>query len=104
MTVTAFSGPLIAYGNPPNQGTNSSVQYNPDNGPGLEFAVSGQLDNSVGYQPGQSAGKGIFGWVGNSALTLDYNPATKAAGAIAAAAASVNGTPMTLVSTAGNGV
>lgn len=103
MSVTAASGPFIVFGNPPNTGSEYPNQYNPDNGPGFEFAMSGQLDTSVGYQPGQAPSRPIYGWTGGTLFTMDYAPQTLATTNIAAAAAPA-GVPFTLVSSSAAGI
>jgi len=104
MSVTAASGPFITYGNPLPQGTETGVQYNPDAGCGFDFALSGQLDNSFGYQPGQGPSVPIYGWAGSPIYTIEQAPSTKATANIATLANVVNGTPMTLVSSTAAGI
>lgn len=99
MTVTAASGPFVVYGNPPSTGTENPNQYNPDNGPGFEFAMSGQLDTQWGYFPGQPPSRPVYGWTGGTLLTIDYAPQTLSTTNIAAAQAPVAATAMTLATT-----
>ncbi len=98
MTITAFAGPVLTYGNTPGG--------SPDNqnaGPSLFFGGAGILDTRTpyNYKPGQGAGRTTVSWLGSSnIMTLNAVPYTKAVAAVAAAANVVAATPMTLVSAA----
>jgi hypothetical protein len=98
MSITAFSGPVIAYG----QNTvNNVTDYNPDLGPSLFWGGVGRIDPRVNfnYIPGQNSGVPTLGFGTSDAMTINYAPYTLGVGAIAAAANVVSGTAMTLVST-----
>ncbi len=98
MTVSAFAGPLIAWGNSPNASPD-----NPNAGTSFAFGGWGLLDTRLpyNYKPGSGAGHAGTGWLGSSnIMTLNAVPYTKAVAAIAAAANVVAATPMTLVSAA----
>ena len=93
MSVTAFSGPAIVFGqNPlvPNE-------YNPDIGSSLFYAGAGILDPRAAftYQPGEAQNAPDFGWYGLSDIvTLTAVPYTSASNAIVTSAnppAAVNG-------------
>ena len=97
MTITAFSGPVIAYG----QNTIGTVtDYNPDCGPSLFWGGVGRVDPrpNFNYVPGQNFGAPTLGFGTSDAMTINYAPYTLSTSAIAAAANVVNGTAMTLVS------
>lgn len=82
MTKTAFTGPLITYGdrNPP--GTGSTGSANIDKGPNLFWGGNGILDPRVGYNTTRA---GAIGWgCGNGIPVLDQVPAALAANNIAA--------------------
>lgn len=97
MSITAFSGPVIAYG----QNTvNNVTDYNPDLGPSLFWGGVGRIDPRVNfnYIPGQNSGAPTFGFQTSDAMTINYAPYTLSTSAIAAAANVVSSTAMTLVS------
>lgn len=100
MTVAAFSGPLLAYGNPA-QGPNE----NPNIGPSLFWGGSAILDQraAVGYNPGQPSGTPIYGWLGSGVVfDVSYVPATLSTTNMASAVTPTTG--VALVLTAGAGV
>lgn len=95
MTITAFSGPIIGFGQSP-----SGSEYNPDLGPSLFWGGAGLMDPRLAYayQPGKSRSSGAFGWLGfDNITTISAVPYTKAAGAIVASANPASAT-LTLVS------
>lgn len=97
MTVSAFTGPVIAFGQGP------SNDYNPNAGTSLFYAGAGILDPRLpySYQPGQGTLETTAGWLGSSSiLTLNVVPYTQATQAIAANANVTANTAMTLVSAA----
>ena len=98
MSITAFSGPVISFG----QNTiGTTTDYNPDLGPSLFWGGVGRIDPrpNFNYIPGQNFGAATFGFATSDAMTLNYAPYTLSTSAIAAAANVVSGTAMTLVST-----
>ena len=102
MSITADSGPYVSWGVNPN-----SPNENPDAGPSILWAGMGVADGRIpfNYNPGQSAANGTYAWGASSAImTLNVTPATLGVGAVAAAAHTVNGTAMTLVSASGAGI
>lgn len=109
MTISANAGPLVIFGQaavPPGSGLGVAQDYNSHAGPSLFFSGNGILDPRYpfSYQPGNPNTK-AYGWLGVTGVPiLDTVPATKAVGAIAAAANVVAATPMTLVSTSGAGI
>ena len=97
MSISAFSGPLVAFGQSPY----NPLEYNPEMGPSLFFGGSGILDPRVGYTyvPGQDFGATTAGFLGvQDVVSLNVVPYTKSTTAIAAAANTTANTAMTLVS------
>jgi hypothetical protein len=97
MAVSAFSGPLVSFGQSPY----SAQEYNPELGPSLFYAGQGLLDprTPFTYVPGNAVGNCAAGFQGTTNInTLNYQPYTKGVAAIAAAANVVANVPMTLVS------
>lgn len=95
MSVSAFSGPVVSFGQGP------FPDYNPEAGTSLFFNGTGILDPRAPftYQPGQNFGAATAGFLGSSNIqTLNYQPYALSTSAIAAAANVVSGTAMTLVS------
>ena len=98
MSITANSGPYIAFG----QNTIGLVtDYNPDLGPSLFWGGTGRIDPrpNFNYVPGQNFGALTAGFATSDAMTINYAPYALGNAAIAAAANVVSGTAMTLVST-----
>jgi len=97
MADTAFSGPLIVFGQNPTQPSD----YNPDLGSSLFYAGGGILDPRAPftYLPGESQAAQDFGWYGFSDIvSFTGVPYTNAAAAIVASANATSAT-LTLVST-----
>lgn len=97
MTITAFTGPLVTFADP----------NNPETGPSLFIQGSGILDPRpfYDYNPGQNFGSATAGFfTASDILSLNITPTAIGAGAVVAAAHTVTGTPMTLVSATGAGV
>jgi len=85
MSVTAFSGPVIVFGQSPLVPN----EYNPDLGSSLFYAGGGILDPRIPftYLPGESQSAQDFGWYGFSDIVSYLNvPYTNAAAAIVASA------------------
>lgn len=102
MTKTAFSGPLIVYGQSPIVGGMSS-DYNQDLGPSTFWGGTSLLDLRRGYLPGGAEKLYSFSATGPY-MTLDQVPSTISAVNIAAAQVPVAATPLTLVSATGSGI
>ena len=101
MSITAVSGPLVAFG----QAT--SDDYNPEAGPSLFFGGIGILEQRdvAAYNPGQNFGALISGWLGTTGvLTTSFVPSALAANNIAASSAPVSGTAVALVSSTAAGI
>jgi hypothetical protein len=101
MSITAFSGPVISYGQNTIGSNPSTTDYNPDLGPSLFWGGVGRIDPrpNFNYIPGQAAGQFTAGFGTSDVQTISYAPYALGAAAIAAAANVVSGTAMTLVST-----
>ena len=99
MANTAFSGPVIVYGQNPTQ----PADYNPDiGGSSLFFAGTGILDPRTPFTffPGESQSSLDYGWLGaDNITTLSAVPYTAAAAAIVASANPTSAT-LSLVNTA----
>ena len=99
MTITACSGPLVVFGQSPYAG----AEYNPDLGSSLFWGGTAILDPRLPftYVTGEAQSAPDYGWYGvDNVTTLSVVPYTLSATAIAASAATVGGTAMTLVSAA----
>lgn len=96
MSITAFSGPVVSFG----QNTIGVTDYNPDLGPSLFWGGVGRIDPrpNFNYVPGQGSGSFSAGFGTSDAMTVNYAPYALSTSAIAAAANVTNGTAMTLVS------
>jgi hypothetical protein len=96
MSITANSGPYVAFGQSP-----YGNDYNPDLGPSLFWGGVARLDprTNFTYLPGQASGSVTAGFATSDTMTINFAPYAKGTAAIAAAANVVSGTPMTLVST-----
>jgi len=95
MSITAFSGPIIVFGQNPTQPSD----YNPDLGSSLFYAGGGILDprQPFTYLPGEAQSAQDFGWYGFSDINTYLNsPYTNAAAAIVASANPTSAT-LTLV-------
>jgi len=98
MSITANSGPYIAFG----QNTIGTItDYNPDLGPSLFWGGVGRIDPrpNFNYIPGQASGAFTAGFGTSDCQTISYAPYALGSAAIAAAAAPTANTAMTLVST-----
>ena len=85
MSVTAFSGPVIVFGQSPLVPN----EYNPDLGSSLFYAGGGILDPRIPftYQPGEAQSAQDFGWYGFSDIVSYLNvPYTNAAAAVVTSA------------------
>lgn len=103
MTVTANSGPYVAFGR--SQGTSSTYQAdnNPQMGPSVYFQGVGVYDDRryYSYKPGQGATTPITGWWGNDRImVIDQVPTTAGENTIAQTQSSTTATTRTLTLTA----
>lgn len=101
MSISAFQGPLIAFGQA------DSSDSNPELGPSLANAGYGLLDPraAYNYNPGQNFGSATAGWGAISRITtLNAIPMTASATIIAAAQHTTGGTKLTLASTSVDGL
>jgi hypothetical protein len=106
MSDSDFSGPLNVFGAAPNNGLGSALDYNPAyGGPSCFTAGVSLMDNRPFYQYVPGGRTGAYGWYDNAnPIICDAVPSTISYTAIAASQAPVAGTPLTLVSTSGNGI
>lgn len=102
---TAFSGPLIVYGDRPPPGTGVTGSNNPDKAPSVFWGGTALLDPRGSYNNTRSGTVGFAGGTGDI-VVLDAVPSTLSAGVttMAAAQVPVAGTPLTLVTTSGLGI
>lgn len=101
MSITAFSGPVIA--NFPD--ANQSANQNPESGPSLFGSGAGLLDSRqpFTYTPGQDFGAQTIGWIDSSQiLVINQVPSTLAVNNIVTSQVALTGVALTL--TAGTGV
>jgi hypothetical protein len=97
MSISAFTGPLVSFGESP-YGTTDN---NPEIGPSLFFGGAGILDPRIpfSYTPGQDFGSTTAGFLGiQDVVSLNIVPYTLNASAIAASANTTASTAMTLAS------
>lgn len=97
MSISAFSGPVVAFGQSPYPAS----EYNPEIGPSLFYAGAAILDPRTPYTyvTGQDFGAATAGFLGvQDVVSLNILPYTLSKTAIAAAAATTANTAMTLVS------
>ena len=105
MSISAFQGPVVAYGQVPNFGY--VPDYNPELGPSLSYGGYHILDPrpAYTYDPGQNFGAPTLGWLGTTKInTMNVIPMTKSNTIIAAAANVTAGTAMMLASTTVSGL
>lgn len=102
---TAFSGPLIVYGDRPPPGTGVTGSNNPDKAPSVFWGGTMLLDPRGSYNNTRS---GILGFLGSSGpiFAIDAVPSAlpAAVNSMAAVQVPVAGTPLTLVTTNGAGI
>ena len=95
---SAFSGPLVVFGQSPY----SAIEYNPELGPSMFYGGAGFLDPRLQftYTPGQDFGQPICGFLGiNDVITLNLSPVPLSNVSIAPLTTFVSAsTPFTLVS------
>jgi hypothetical protein len=96
MAISAFSGPVVVFGQSPLAGQ----EYNPDLAPSMFWGGTAILDPRLQYTylPGEAQLAQDFGWLGvDNVTTLSVVPYTKATGAIVASA-NPTGPTLSLVS------
>lgn len=99
MSIVAWSGPCVAFGEAP------FADSNPQRGSSLFDQGSALMDPRKGYVPGTSAASKAYGWSMVSRLpVLDGVPVATGAAVLAAAAVQTAGTAMVLVSSSGSGI
>jgi hypothetical protein len=101
MSITAFAGPVVSFGQA------SSGDYNPEIAPSPFIQGVALLDPRAPfiYKPGQDFGSVTAGFGATSMVqTGSFVPATIGSALLAALANVVNGTAMTLVASTGGGI
>lgn len=102
MTVTAKTGPIIAFGQ-----STGGTDSNSERGPSAFFAGIGIMDHrpTYAYKPGQAPGAIIGGWNAVSRITtLNAIPMTKSATIIAGTQHTTSGTALVLASSSVDGL
>ena len=105
MSITAFTGPVVAFGN--ETGTSEAADYNPEGATSLFFHGGALLDHRAPftYNPGQDFGATNNGWLGfNTFKTVWAAPAALSNTLISASVHIVAATPMTLASASTTGL
>src|SRR5262252_9404110 len=98
MTVTAISGPQIAYGVTLSS-SGADIEHNPDRGPSYCDLGEGLMDprSPFCYVPGAASSKAFFGWAGLfGGPVVDQSPSATSTNNIAAAQTPTGGTALTL--------
>lgn len=104
MAKSAFSGPLLVYGQSPIVGGMVS-DYNPDLGPSFFYGGIALMDYRRGYFPGGSDTDDVYAFSQTGRFNvIDQVPSTISAVNIAASQVPVAGTPLTLVSSSAAGI
>lgn len=97
--ITAYTGPLIVFGQAPQFDNNSQI------GPSSFAVGTALIDVRNGYENGQAATSPIYGWYASGDIpVINQTPSAISAVNIAAAQAPTANTPLTLVSTTGAGI
>lgn len=95
MAVSAWTGPLVTFGQAP------TSDYNPQGGPSLFQSGAGLIDprSFYTYVPGMRAGKPFYGFLGTTQIpVLDVTATAAAPAALAGSQTPVAGTALTLAS------
>jgi len=100
MSISAFSGPLVSFGQNTNPNSPTMTDYNPEAGPSLFYNGVALLDQRwpYSYEPGQNFGNVTAGFSVQNVQTLNVVPYALSATAISAALATTASTPVILVS------
>lgn len=107
MGVTAYTGPVISFGQAALQSTNSPApypaDYNPQAGPSLFYQGTGLIDPRTfySYEPGQTSSEPIYGFLGSErVMVFDQVPTTAGENTIAQTQSATTATVRTLTLTA----
>jgi len=103
MGVTAYTGPVISFGQSPSSGV--PPDYNPNAGPSLFYQGAGLIDGRYAYSyfPGQASSEPIYGFLGSDRImVLDQVPTTAGENTIAQTQSATTATVRTLTLTATN--
>lgn len=104
MSKSAMSGPLIVWGQNPQNGQ-TPPDYNGDLGPSLVYGGIGLIDPRFGYQNGGPDSNVAVGFLGTTDIpVVDQVPSAISTTAIAALQVPTANTALTLVSTTGAGI
>lgn len=105
MTITANSGPYVAFGTV-TSASGVDMEHNPDRGPSVCDLGMMRIDPRApfGFQPGSASSKPFFGWAGPfSGPVVDQAPSAVSSNIIAATQVPVGGTALTLNTVSSNG-
>jgi hypothetical protein len=105
MSISAWTGPVFAFGETPSDST-VSANRNPDAGPSQFYQGVATMDPRAAYiyAPGGSPSQKTVGWLMGGIIALDAAPAAAATANLAALQVPVASTAMTLASVAVTGV
>ena len=102
MTISAFSGPIVSFGN-----EIGAADYNPEGATSLFFHGIGLLDHRqpFTYTPGQNFGSQTCGWLGSNTFKTVYGPPVTLSTTLLTGAGShiTGGTALTLISSTTTG-
>ncbi len=105
MTITAFAGPVISYGQTQTS-TGGITEYNPQAGPSLFYQGQALVDNRApfAYQAAAATTTPVYAWFGTDRiLAVDQVPTTAAENSIAATQSATTTTTRTLTLNTTNG-
>lgn len=105
MTITAHSGPYVAFGTVISS-TGADLEHNPDRGPSAVDLGMMRVDPRApfSFQPGSASSKPFYGWAGPfSGPVIDQAPSATSSNIIAATQVPVGGTALTLNTISSNG-
>lgn len=108
MGVTAYTGPVISFGQAAVQSTNSPApypaEYNSQAGPSLFYQGEGFIDPRTyyTYQPGQASSEPIYGFGSGSLMAVLQTPSTATENSIALTQSATTTTSRTLTLTTSN--
>ena len=97
MGVSAYTGPVITFGQSPSSGT--PPDYNPQAGPSLFYQGGGLIDPRYFYSyfPGQASSEPIYGFGSGSVMAILQTPSTALENSIALTQSATTATVRTLV-------
>ena len=104
MTITAYAGPVVVYGQTQTS-TGGITEYNPQAGPSLFYQGVALVDYRApfAYQNGAAAATPIYGWFGcDDIMVIDQVPTTAGENSIALTQSATTTTTRTLTLTTSN--